>query len=343
MQSPSVPGNGGPGGPGTGGIPPAQPHKRNRALATVMTLLVLVILIGGIILVSQLAGGDSGSADVPNVVGMKFEDAKSELADAGFDDVQREDVTNETIAVDVVFEMDPGAGDHVDKSTTIKLTVSAGQGDVVVPDVRDQNANDAEAFLKASGFKVERVPEASDTVDADKVIRTEPAGDQKAAAGSTVRIFVSSGKEQVDIPNVDGIDSDQAAVTLQDADFQVTEVSEANDTVPSGTVIRTEPAGGTKAPRGSRVRMITSSGIAQVTVPELRGQTQADAEAQLQNLGLKSSVVTRQDTAENAGRVVDQSVTPTERVPPGTTILLTVGSSAATTTTTVATTPSSTP
>jgi serine/threonine-protein kinase len=110
--------------------------------------------------------------------------------------------------------------------------------------------------------------------------------------------------------------------------------------VPSGTVIKTEPAGGTKADKGSRVTVVISSGIAQVTVPELRGLTQEDAEQALTDKGLESNVIFRQDTAENAGRVIDQSVTPNEQVPPGTTILLTVGSGGESTTTV---TPTSSP
>jgi serine/threonine-protein kinase len=339
VQAPRVP----PGGPPTGShLPPPLPPRRNHALATVLVLLVLIILIGGVILMSQLAGGDSGKATVPDVVGMKVADATAELNRAGFDNVETTAVTSEAVAVDVVIDMNPRAKDRVSKSTTIKLNVSAGLGDIPVPDVTDQAADQAKQTLEDAGFKVDQRNEASDTVDPLHVIRTEPPADQKAASGSTVRMVVSTGREQVAIPDVTGLNGDEASATLSDADFVVVDASEASDTVPSGQVIRTDPAGGTKAPRGSRVKLVTSSGKAQVTVPDVRGKTQDAATSQLSGLGLQVSTLFQPSDPANAGKVIDQSVTPGNQVPPNSSILLTIGSSSSTTTS-GSTTPTSGP
>ena len=76
------------------------------------------------------------------------------------------------------------------------------------------------------------------------------------------------------------------------------EVTESSSSVSSGKVTRTDPPAGTKADRGATVRMFVSSGAPQVEVPEVRGQTQADAQATLSGEGLTSSVITAVDDGE---------------------------------------------
>ena len=53
-----------------------------------------------------------------------------------------------------------------------------------VPDVAGQTFEDAQAALEAEGLKVERQDEASDTVDAGEVTRTEPARGRDASTGA---------------------------------------------------------------------------------------------------------------------------------------------------------------
>ena len=187
---------------------------------------------------------------------------------------------------------------------------------------------------------MQRQDEASSTVDKDRVIRTNPAGGDPAPKNSIVQVFVSTGVEQITVPDVAGQDSEAAFTTLGDAGFAVREVTESSSSVSSGKVTRTDPPAGTKADRGATVRMFVSSGAPQVEVPEVRGQTQADAQATLSGDGLTSSVITAVDDG-NVGKVIDQSPAAGQRVSPGSNVVLTVAiaSSSSTTTTTAASGP----
>ena len=62
------------------------------------------------------------------------------------------------------------------------------------------------------------------------------------------------------VPNVAGFNNVHAAQVLDDAGFQNTDEFEHSQTVPFGQVIRTDPAAGTKAPRGSLVVVYISDG-----------------------------------------------------------------------------------
>jgi serine/threonine-protein kinase len=78
-------------------------------------------------------------------------------------------------------------------------------------------------------------------------------------------MYVSSGVEDVEVPDVSGKSAGTAGAVLGDLGFQVEEVSEPSDSVESGKVVRTEPGTGELAPKGSTVRMFVSSGTQPTT------------------------------------------------------------------------------
>ncbi|HEY3240741.1 MAG TPA: PASTA domain-containing protein, partial [Acidimicrobiia bacterium] len=226
----------------------------------------------------------------------------------------------------------------VDKGDPVKLTVSQGRGKVEVPDVGGQSLNDAEKTLEDAGFEVDVRQEASDSVDKGKVIRTEPAAKTQAERGSEVLLFESTGVQAVTVPDVTGEDSVTAANRLGAAGFTVERVTEPSDSVEVDTVIRTNPAGGTQAPKGSTVQLVISSGTEQVRVPNVVGLTQSEATAELQNAGFQVATqdVTTLD-ATKVGRVISQSPSAGTRAGKGSTVTITIGrlgSGGGTTTTT---------
>jgi len=63
------------------------------------------------------------------------------------------------------------------------------------------------------------------------------------------------------VPNVGGMSVEQATATLEGAGFQArTGSEEESDSVPAGTVIRSEPGAGSLQTQGSAITLITSSG-----------------------------------------------------------------------------------
>jgi serine/threonine-protein kinase len=335
MQNPTVPPADVDGGP-----PPDQPPPgRRRALITALVVLGIIVLVGLGIGIWALSGDDTPTVSVADVVNQPFATAKAQLEGDGFK-VTEERVTNADVAVDIVISQNPEANTKADEGSEVTLTVSAGADTVPVENVDDKSFEDAQRILEDQGFEVQRQDEASSTVDEGRVIRTNPAGGDPAPKNSIVQVFVSTGVEQITVPDVAGQDSEAAFTTLGDAGFAVREVTESSSSVSSGKVTRTDPPAGTKADRGATVRMFVSSGAPQVEVPEVRGQSQADAQSTLNGKGLTSSVITTVDDG-NVGKVVDQSPGGGQRVSPGSNVVLTVAiaSSSSTTATTTASVP----
>ena len=144
-----------------------------------------------------------------DVVNQPFATAKTQLEEDGFK-VAEERVTNADVPVDIVISQDPKANAKADKGSEVTLTVSAGADTVPVVNVDDKSFEDAQRILKAQGFEVQRQDEASSTVDEGRVIRTDPAGGDPAPKNSIVQVFVSTGVEQITVPDVAGQDSEAA-------------------------------------------------------------------------------------------------------------------------------------
>jgi serine/threonine-protein kinase len=305
-----------------GGPPEDGKRSSRRALITALAVLGLIILAGVLIGIFALGGDSDATVTVPDVRNKQVAEATAQLEREGFK-VTTEEVNNAQVQAGIVIDQDPGANESAKKGSEVKLTVSAGAGDVAVPDVTNDIFDDARKALESEGFQVRRQDEANATVEKDHVIRTEPAGGATAPKGSIVAVFVSSGAEQIAIPDVRDFTSDDAFTRLGDAGFAVREVSEASSTIASGHVTRTDPPAGTLAARGSTVRMFVSTGNQTVQVPDVRGQTEDAARATLSSRGLTASTKSTVDPA-NVGKVVDQSPAPGQSIASGGNVLLTV-------------------
>jgi serine/threonine-protein kinase len=133
--------------------------------------------------------------EVPSVVGQDVSDAQAALTDAGFK-VKIVSKQDATAPANRVLSQSPGGGTKQPSGTEITLTVSSGKAKATVPNVVDQDENDAIAAISRAGLVARRVTEASDSVAQGKVIRTSPGAGTQVDQGSTVTIVVSSGPEQ---------------------------------------------------------------------------------------------------------------------------------------------------
>ncbi len=181
--------------------------------------------------------------------------------------------------------------------------------------------------------------EANDSVDPGKVTRTDPPAGSQVDKGANITLYVSTGKEQVQIPDVSGQDAVTAANTLGAKGFSTETEYQSSDTVEKDKVIGTDPPAGTGAAKGSKVKLIISTGKEQVRVPNVVGLSKSDATAELQNAGFQVSVreVSSLDPA-NAGRVIAQSPSADSKADKGSVVVISVGKFAGTSSTSSTTT-----
>jgi eukaryotic-like serine/threonine-protein kinase len=202
-----------------------------------------------------------------------------------------------------------------------------------VPDVIGQDLSDARTVLQVQGFEVQTESVNRLRGSVGEVIEQDPPpGDadqdcdflKLSCDKPVVTLTVNAGPREAKIPQVAGLDEQDAVERLQDANFAVGNVERVpSDTVAEGVVISSEPSGGEQARQGTAVDLTVSSGARQVSVPLVVGESQAVAEAEIRGAGLVPSVQKRDDPAE-AGQVLEQAPDAGTRVEQGSTVTLIV-------------------
>lgn len=314
----------------------APPPRSNRNAAIAVTVLVVVLAaLAAFFLWKVLSDGSSAeTVTVPDVVGVDQAEATARLQGAGLK-VALDPQPNKDVAAGRVVSQNPGANEKVDKGKTVTIVVSTGAAPVTVPTngVVGAKADDARKTLEGLGLTVALQEEANDTITKGLVIRTNPPAGTEVAAGSSVTVYVSSGQAPVAVPDVTNLPSAEAANRLGVAGFNVDLVNEASDAVGTGRVIRTDPAANTDATKGATVRMFVSTGPAQITVPNVVGQSTAQAQATLTQAGFNPVVSVIASSPVNAGRVIAQSPTAGSKGTRGDDVTISVGQSTTTSTT----------
>jgi serine/threonine-protein kinase len=327
-------------------VPAAEPEDeleeeegKPKTALFIGILVVLLLALGGLLFwfVNSSSGADVA---VPSLIGLTRDEAEKQLTDA--DLVPK--VTTEpsaTIAADLVISQDPGKDVTVKSGSTVKLVVSSGIETVELPDVTGLAQAEAEKQLIAKGLLVKITPQESAEIASGTVISQNPAALVPVAVGSVVELFVSKGVGEELVPDVVGQPLAQAQAEIQAAGFRFANPTQAaSATVPNGSVISTDPAGGASVPANTLIRIVVSTGPEQVKVPTVVGQNEADATTTIKFVGLSVRVVPQTVPAgdPNAGRVISQDPAGGKMVDKGSAVTITVGVAAAATTTTTTTT-----
>ncbi|WP_067532477.1 Stk1 family PASTA domain-containing Ser/Thr kinase [Nocardia crassostreae] len=281
-----------------------EPGSGSRRTALVAGLgAVAVILIGALLWMLVGPGSRPDQIAVPDLANKNAQLAQRDLEKLGFS-VAVQDKADSKIAQGNVIATQPLGGSRVDKGSTITLQVSTGPAQVSVPRLAGLTQQQAEQSLKAQGLQlnpdVKREPSSAE--EKDKVTNQVPGEAQKIDAGGQVTITLGSGPEKVRVPDVVGQSIDVAKPNLADsAGFKVV-IEEVPNSQPKGTVVDTDPAAGTTADKGSTVTVQVSTGD-QISMPDLRGLTPAQAADLLRQRGWAGQITQTTQSTLNTGEV----------------------------------------
>jgi beta-lactam-binding protein with PASTA domain len=201
------------------------------------------------------------SVAIPSVIGSPIDEAEARLVNEFKLVVTKVPDPKSTRPEGEVTKQDPAPGTKLAPGQGITLTFSQPDN-VPVVDVTGQSAAVATANLTAKGFEVAAIEEASDTVEAGKVIRTDPVANTPVKPRSKVTIVVSSGVPKVAVPDVVGLLTDAARQTIEreglKIDVRFTTVPAGSPNV--GRVMSQNPLGNVQVGKGTTV--VVSVGVA---------------------------------------------------------------------------------
>ncbi len=295
-------------------------EKKRKALIALGVIAAILAVIG----IAYAITHTPRTGEIPDVTGQSVQQATTTLEAAGYTVGTQTQVFSDNIGSGSVVSTDPPAGTQADSGTRVNLNVSKGREQIEVPDLSGMTEDQARSALTRLGLTPNAGNTvASDTVDEGRVASQDPASGTRVDPGATVTYSLSSGPDEVTIPDVTGQSRSSATSTLQAAGFTV-QIGQtvSSQSVSAGNVVSQSPAGGTRARSGSTITLTISSGPSQVQVPNVVGMTQSSATSSLENAGFRVSVTTDYSNSVARGTVISQSVTGSANS--GSTITITV-------------------
>jgi beta-lactam-binding protein with PASTA domain/predicted Ser/Thr protein kinase len=321
-------------------------RRRRRAWWWALAALIALLLAGGGVAAYLLTRPKQ--VVVPAVVGEQIGIARTQLTNAGFS-VHENTPERNSHPAGTVFAQSPTGGAKADKGSTVTLTVSSGPGNVAVPGVIGEPLKNAENLIKHAGLTVGALhQQSSTTIPSGDVVNTSPSAGASVPVGSSVEIFVSSGKPLVKVPDVRGQAASSAKSSLESSGLKVQTSKQTSSSVPAGDVISQSPAGGSDVPAGSTVSLVVAKAPSTAIVPAVTGQTATAATSALKGAGFKVTETTQNTTKQNQdGKVLSENPSAGTSAKKGSSVTIVVGHYVAptptsTTPTTTTTTPTTT-
>ena len=167
-----------------------------------------------------------------------------------------------------VIDQNPVAGSEITPGTRVILFVSKGPAVEQIPDLENRPFLAAMNIISQLGWLASTSEEASETIPAGLVIRTEPPAQSKLSPGSRVEIVISSGLPMILVPSVTSLLEDSALQTLEGEGFQVNLIEELlpEGSVNDGRVISQSPEPELEVELGTIVTIVI--GRSELTQPD---------------------------------------------------------------------------
>ncbi len=303
---------------------------------------------------------------VPSVTGQTEAQAVTTLesSDLLVDETKRK--YNENTATGSATKTDPSAGTQVPPKTAVDLYISKGPEPtpVTVPSVTGQTEAQAVTTLESSDLLVDETKRKyNENTATGSATKTDPSAGTQVPPKTAVDLYISKGPEPtpsptpaatptsgptakptpkptpVAVPDVKGMPEADAIVELDEADLKAGDSTrKSNASIESGSVIKTDPAAGTKIQPGRKVDLVVSTGASPspspkpVAVPAVRGLPEPDAIIAITDADLRVGERTRNPNEEiPAGSALKTDPQKGTKVPPDSLVELFVSSGPAST------------
>ncbi|MDO5032152.1 Stk1 family PASTA domain-containing Ser/Thr kinase [Corynebacterium sp.] len=226
---------------------------------------------------------------VPKVANRPRGEVVAELEDLGLMVTVNEE-PSPTVPRDKVIRINPAEGSELQKNSSVTLTVSSGKEITEVPDLSGMKLEDATKALKDAGLELNNdVEESNDKAPAGEIISQNPSGGTQVSKGTKVRVTVSKGAEEAEVPNVSGLERDRAIDMLEAIGFKVN-VRVVDSNQPENRVVGVSNEG-SRVAKGETLTLEVSNGLL-IEVPALVHSTQAEATRALRDAGWSGSLNT---------------------------------------------------
>jgi eukaryotic-like serine/threonine-protein kinase len=205
----------------------------------------LALTFGAFFMLSLRVTTHAREVKVPDVRGRSLADATTSLARAGLNLRVESRRADPKIPADHVLSQEPDPGTVIRRQRPVRVRLSEGQKDPIVPAVVGQAERTAEVILAQDQVEIGNRDEIRTTsYPADTVVAQDPGAKNRAAK---VALLINRGDEAVTfvMPDLIGAPGSRVVEILRRKGFRVTVTAEVPyPGLPPGIVIRQTPQAG---------------------------------------------------------------------------------------------------
>jgi eukaryotic-like serine/threonine-protein kinase len=242
--------------------PKTQPKKKKKWPIVIAVSFITLMLLGVFILtvLPSLLGPDE--VEIPDVSGLEYREARSELESLGFKIGEKITITDDQIQKDYVIKTNPKAGKTDKEGATIDLYISSGKDTLELTNYIDRQYEDVVQLLENRNFKDIEKSEVYDSSEKGTILEQSPAAGEEVIPEETIlKFIVSKGPELIQLKDLSGFNEKGVEEYAGSYGLNIDmSKEEFHETIPEGTVIRQSPTPGTELKKGDTVTVILSKG-----------------------------------------------------------------------------------
>ncbi len=246
-----------------------ETNKTLPILVGVMSALLAVVILVVIFLALFTDIFKNDKIEVPDLLGLNYAEevqGNSKYSDFHF---EVEYVTSTTYSAGQISKQSPYGGAKAKKGSTIKLEVVSGGSLVEIPEIYGSELGTAKTKLNSAGFSnITVLTQYDPDADPGTVIKSEPTQGTKADTSSTITLYVATdvNENEVEVPSVVGLNyydnPEDVEAFFTSLELQLGKVEEEDSSEPKGYVLSQSIDEGEKAPKGTKINIVVSSGKA---------------------------------------------------------------------------------
>ena len=167
---------------------------------------------------------------IPYVLDIETDRAIYVVEESGFALGQLLEVNDDNIPRGFIISQNPVAGTKMSPGSTVDLVVSKGPSLIKISDLSRKSPEDAIQILETLGFEYELIEEYSEDVEIGLVSGTLPEVGEIVAPDQVIQVIVSLGIK-IEVPEVEGLNYEDAIKVLEELNLVVTVNGETNGIV----------------------------------------------------------------------------------------------------------------
>lgn len=244
-------------------------RDRKRSLVIPIVVVAFLVVVGVFLWLTFFSGlfEKDDTVKVPNLLGEKLEDVLQDeeiLKNFRIEEQSRQ--PSEEYEEGEIISQDPEKGTEVtpgEEPIVIHVVVSSGQETVEMINVVGDTYETAVARLQQMDLKVDTpTKEASDTVEENRVISSDPVAGTTLKPGDTVRLVISTGPDtkSITVPVLTDTTLENARYIATSAGLKIGSVTEVYSDKAVGQVVYQSIAAGTTVDEGTSITLQVSKG-----------------------------------------------------------------------------------